>query len=132
MDRLAHKFEAMRNHVPEPAEEARAGSRIGMIAIGSSDYAARESCDQLQAEHSVAVSYLRLRAFPFTAHLTDFIRRHDRVYVIDQNRDAQLLLLMRLELEPDLIARLRSVRYYGGMPIDARTITDEIVKQEGK
>jgi 2-oxoglutarate ferredoxin oxidoreductase subunit alpha len=52
--------------------------------------------------------------------------------VIDQNRDAQLLMLMRMELEPDLIARLRSVRYYGGMPIDARTITDTIVKQEGK
>ena len=132
MDRLAHKFEVMRSHVPEPAEETRAGARIGMIAIGSSDYAARESCDQLQAEHGVAVSYLRPRAFPFTTHLAEFIRRHDRVYVIDQNRDAQLLLLMRLELEPDLIARLRSVRYYGGMPIDARTITDDVIKQEGK
>jgi 2-oxoglutarate ferredoxin oxidoreductase subunit alpha len=122
----------MRSHVPEPAEETRAGARIGIIAIGSSDYAARESCDQLQAEYGVAVSYLRLRAYPFTKHLEEFIRRHDRVYVIDQNRDAQLLMLMRMELEPDLIARLRSVRYYGGMPIDARTITDTIVKQEGK
>jgi 2-oxoglutarate ferredoxin oxidoreductase subunit alpha len=103
-----------------------------MIAIGSSDYAARESCDQLEAEYGVAVSYLRLRAYPFTAHLQDFIRSHDRVYVIDQNRDAQLLLMMRMELEPDLIARLRSVRYYGGLPIDARTITDDVIKQEGK
>ncbi len=132
MDRLAHKFEVMRSHVPEPAEETRAGARIGIIAIGSSDYAARESCDQLQAEYGVAANYLRLRAYPFTKHLEEFIRRHDRVYVIDQNRDAQLLMLMRMELEPDLIARLRSVRYYGGMPIDARTITDTIVKQEGK
>ncbi|MGO9615890.1 MAG: 2-oxoacid:acceptor oxidoreductase subunit alpha, partial [Bryobacteraceae bacterium] len=132
VDRLAHKFEVMRGHVPEPAQETRANARIGMIAIGSSDYAARESCDQLQAEYGVAVSYLRPRAYPFTPHLKDFIRRHDRVYVVDQNRDAQLLLLMRLELEPDLIARLRSIRYYGGLPIDARTITDEIVKQEGK
>ena len=132
MDRLAHKFEVMRGHLPEPAGETRAGARIGMIAIGSSDYAARESCDQLEAEYGVAVSYLRLRAFPFTAHLEEFIRRHDRVYVIDQNRDAQLLQLMRLDLEADLIARLRSVRYYSGMPIDARSITGEIVKQEGK
>ena len=53
------------------------------------------------------MSYLRPLAFPFSTHLAEFIRRHDRVYVIDQNRDAQLLLLMRLELEPDLIARLR-------------------------
>jgi len=132
MDRLAHKFEVMRGHVPEPVEETRAGARIGMIAIGSSDCAARESCDQLQAEYGMAVSYLRPRAYPFTTHLRDFIRRHERVYVVDQNRDGQLLLLMRLELEPELIARLRSVRYYGGMPIDARTITDEVVQQEGK
>jgi 2-oxoglutarate ferredoxin oxidoreductase subunit alpha len=132
MDRLAHKFETMRGEVPEPARETRAGARIGMIAIGSSDCSARESCDQLEAEHGVPVDYLRPRAFPFTTHLAEFIRGHDRVYVVDQNRDAQLLQLMRLELEPDLIARLRSVRYYGGMPIDARTITDEIVKQEAK
>jgi len=85
----------------------------------------------LQAEHGVAVSYLRLRAFPFTTHLEDFIRRHDRVYVIDQNRDGQLLQLMRLELAPDDIAKLHSVRYYGGLPLDARTVTDEIVRQEG-
>ncbi len=103
-----------------------------MIAIGTSDYAARESCDQLQAEYGMAASYLRLRAYPFTKHLEEFIRRHDRVYVIDQNRDAQLLMLMRMELEPDLIARLRSVRYYGGLPIDARTIADDVIKQEGK
>jgi len=132
VDRLAHKFEAMRQHVPTPAEELRAGARIGMIAIGSSDYAARESCDQLQAEYNLAVSYLRPRAYPFTPHLEDFIRRHDRVYVIDQNRDAQLLGLMRLELEAELIARLGSVRHYGGLPIDARSITDEIAKREGK
>jgi 2-oxoglutarate ferredoxin oxidoreductase subunit alpha len=64
--------------------------------------------------------------------LLDFIRRHDRVYVVDQNRDAQLLGLMRLELEPELIAKLRSLRYYGGLPLDARTVTDEIIRQEGK
>jgi 2-oxoglutarate/2-oxoacid ferredoxin oxidoreductase subunit alpha len=54
------------------------------------------------------------------------------VYVVDQNRDAQLLGLMRLELSPERIAKLRSVRYYGGLPLDARTLTDDIVKQEGK
>jgi 2-oxoglutarate ferredoxin oxidoreductase subunit alpha len=51
--------------------------------------------------------------------------------VIDQNRDAQLLALMRLELDADLIAKLRSVRYYGGLPLDARTVTEEIARQEG-
>ena len=52
--------------------------------------------------------------------------------MVDQNRDGQLLGLMRLEFDPDLIAKLRSLRYYGGLPLDARTVTDEIIRQEGK
>ncbi len=132
MDRLAHKFEVMRKHVPEPVVQIRDHARIGFIAVGTSDHAVRESCDQLKDEYDIDASYMRLKAYPFTHHLQDFIRRHDHVYVVDQNRDAQLLGLMRLELDADLIARLRSVRYYGGLPLDARTVTDEIVKQEGK
>ncbi len=132
MDRLAHKFEVMRKHVPEPVERVAAGSKIGFIAFGTSDYAVNESCDQLKAEYKIEASYLRLKAYPFTEHMLNFIRRHDRVYVVDQNRDAQLLGLMRLELDPDMIAKLRSVRYYGGLPLDARTVTDDVVKQEAK
>jgi 2-oxoglutarate ferredoxin oxidoreductase subunit alpha len=132
MDRLAHKFEVMRQHVPAPVEHVRDGARIGFVAVGTSDYAVRESCDQLEKEYSIAADYLRLRAYPFTEHLKDFIRRHHRVYVVDQNRDAQLLTLMRMEFEPALLAKLRSVRYYGGLPLDARTVTDEIVKQENQ
>ncbi len=132
MDRLAHKFEIMRQHVPEPVVHIAENARIGFVAWGTSDYAVRESCDQLQAEYGIPASYLRLRAYPFTPHLLDFIRRHDRVYVVDQNRDAQLLGLMRLELDAELIAKLRSLRYYGGLPLDARTVTDHIIAQEGK
>jgi 2-oxoglutarate ferredoxin oxidoreductase subunit alpha len=132
MDRLAHKFEVMRGRLPEPVVELREDARVGLIAIGTSDYAVRESRDQLQAEYGVPASYLRLKAYPFADQLKEFIRRHDRVYVVDQNRDAQLLGLMRLDLDADLIAKLRSVRYYGGLPLDARTVTAEVVKQEGK
>jgi 2-oxoglutarate ferredoxin oxidoreductase subunit alpha len=132
MDRLAHKFEVMRQFVPQPVIQEAEGAKIGFIAIGTSDYAVRESCDQLRDEYQLPVSYMRLKAYPFTSHLQDYIRRHDRVYVVDQNRDGQLLGLMRLELDADLIAKLRSVRYYGGLPLDARTVTDDIVKQEGK
>jgi 2-oxoglutarate ferredoxin oxidoreductase subunit alpha len=132
MDRLAHKFEVMRQHVPEPLVAIPDNARIGFVAFGTSDYAVRESCDQLKDEYGIEASYLRLKAYPFTQHLLDFIQRHDRVYVVDQNRDAQLLGLMRLEFEPELIAKLRSLRYYGGLPLDARTVTEEIVRQEGK
>ena len=131
MDRLAHKFEVMRQHVPGPVVTTPEKARIGFVACGTSDYAVRESCDQLKAEYGIEASYLRLRAYPFTEHLLDFIRRHDRVYVVDQNRDGQLLGLMRLELDVELIAKLRSLRYYGGLPLDARTVTDHIIAQEG-
>jgi 2-oxoglutarate/2-oxoacid ferredoxin oxidoreductase subunit alpha len=132
MDRLAHKFECMRPRVPKPVVHMVEGAKIGFVAIGTSDYAVRESCDQLKNEHGIDASYLRLKAYPFTDHLLDFIRAHERVYVVDQNRDAQLLGLMRLELDAGLIAKLRSVRYYGGLPLDARTVTDNILKQEAK
>jgi 2-oxoglutarate/2-oxoacid ferredoxin oxidoreductase subunit alpha len=131
MDRLARKFEAMRGHVPAPEVALNPKAAIGLICCGTSDDAVRESRDQLADEHGIATSYLRLKAYPFTGELAEFIGRHELVYVVDQNRDAQLLGLMRLELAPGLLARLRSVRYYGGLPLDARTVTGEIVRQEG-
>lgn len=132
VDRLAHKFEVMRAHVPAPLAVDEEGAEIGLIAVGTSDYAARESRDQLAKEHGIPASYMRLLAYPFHDDLVQFIRRHRRVYVIDQNRDAQLLALMRLDLAPEDAAKLRSVRYYGGLPLDARTVTDEVVRQEEK
>jgi 2-oxoglutarate ferredoxin oxidoreductase subunit alpha len=132
MDRLAHKFQTMRQHVPAPEIRFRKDAEIGFIACGTSHYAVSESCDQLLAEYDIPSSYLRLKAYPFTPDLVEFIERHERVYVVDQNRDAQLLALMRLEMTPEQIAKLRSIRYYGGLPLDARTVTDEIVRQEGK
>ena len=132
MDRLAHKFQTMRKHVPAPEIRFRKDAEIGFVACGTSHYAVGESCDQLLAEYDIPSSYLRLKAYPFTPDLVEFIERHERVYVVDQNRDAQLLSLMRLEMTPEQISKLRSIRYYGGLPLDARTVTDEVVRQEGK
>ena len=131
VDRLARKFDAMRGAVPRPEVRWNPLASFGVICAGTSRYAAEESCDQLRSEYGLEAAYLRFRAYPFGPGLRDFIHRHRRVYVIDQNRDGQLLQLMRLDLEPEDIAKLRSVRYYGGLPIDARTITDEIIRQEG-
>ncbi|HTT65949.1 MAG TPA: 2-oxoacid:acceptor oxidoreductase subunit alpha [Bryobacteraceae bacterium] len=132
MDRLAHKFQVMRQHVPPPEVHYHEDAEIGFVACGTSHYAVSESCDQLLAEYEVPASYLRLRAYPFTRELIEFIDRHERIYVVDQNRDAQLLALMRLEMTPEQISKLRSIRYYGGLPLDARTVTDEVVRQEEK
>jgi 2-oxoglutarate/2-oxoacid ferredoxin oxidoreductase subunit alpha len=132
MDRLARKFEGMRKAVPAPVVDYNDKAEIGFVALGTSHYAVDESRDQLRNELGIVTSYLRLRGYPFNQELTDFIRRHERVYVVDQNRDAQLLALMRLEFPPEDIARLRSLKYYGGLPLDARTITDNVAKQEGR
>jgi 2-oxoglutarate ferredoxin oxidoreductase subunit alpha len=131
VDRLRRKFESIRGEVPEPEFVAAAAGSIGLICCGTSKYAVEESADQLAREYGIDASWCRLKAYPFSPAMTSFIETHERVYVIDQNRDGQLLALMRLELAPELIAKLRSVRYYGGMPLDARTVTDEIVRQEG-
>jgi 2-oxoglutarate ferredoxin oxidoreductase subunit alpha len=131
MDRLARKFETIRAHLPAPHIDRKSKARVGLVCVGTSRYATEESRDQLRDEHGLETSYLRLKAYPFAPELADFVHRHERVYVVEQNRDAQLLALMRLEFDPELIARLRSVRYYGGLPLDARTVTDEIVRQEG-
>jgi 2-oxoglutarate ferredoxin oxidoreductase subunit alpha len=130
MDRLARKFETLRLHVPKPVVDTRPNAQIGFVAFGTSQYAMEESRDQLRAENGIETSYLRLKAYPFTQELHDFIERHERVYVVEQNRDAQLLSLMRMEFDPAETAKLKSVRYYGGLPIDARTITDNVLSQE--
>jgi 2-oxoglutarate ferredoxin oxidoreductase subunit alpha len=131
LDRLRHKFRVLSRHVPQPEVLPNDNASVGIICCGTSHWGAIESRDQLQREYGLETSYLRLKAYPFNAVLEEFLARHSRVYVIDQNRDAQLLGLLRLDLAPELVARLRSVRYYGGLPLDARTITDDIVSQEG-
>ncbi len=131
VDRLLRKFESIRARAPAPEVIDRPGAKIGLVYVGSSRYACEESRDQLAAEYGVEAGCLRLKAYPFTAQLGDFIDRHERVYVVEQNRDAQLLCLMRMELPVERIAKLRSVRHYSGLPIDARSVTREIVRQEG-
>lgn len=130
LDRLSRKFETARHAVPAPVIDDAAGARVGIIAYGTSHWAVLESRDQLAGEQGLATAYLRLRAYPFAYGVADFIAAHDRVYVVEQNRDGQMLSLLRQELPAAHIARLRSVRHYNGLPIDARSITDEIVALE--
>jgi 2-oxoglutarate ferredoxin oxidoreductase subunit alpha len=131
VDRLARKFETSRRHVPKPVVQQNPKAKVGLIAFGTSHFATEESRDQLREETGVETSYYRLRAYPFTEELAAFVDAHERVYVIEQNRDAQLLQLLKLELAPEQVAKLRSVLHYNGLPIDARSITDDVLAQEG-
>jgi 2-oxoglutarate ferredoxin oxidoreductase subunit alpha len=131
MDRLNRKFDTARKHVPPPEIERVAEAKIGLIGYGTSHWAIGESRDQLREETDVKTSYFRLRGYPFNADLSAFVDAHERLYVIEQNRDAQLLQLMKLELTPEQQTKLRSVLHYNGLPIDARSITDDVLAQEG-
>ena len=131
VDRLARKFETARNWMPEPVVEINRKASIGIIAYGTTHWAVIEGRDQLRMEAEVQTSYYRLSAYPFRTAMESFIERHARVYVVEQNRDAQMLSLMKLDLPAELSGRLRSVLHYSGNPIDARTISESILIQEG-
>ena len=131
MERIHRKFETARSMVPRP--EVQTGkSKIGIIGYGTSHWAITESRDQMRKEYSVEADYLRLRAYPFTREVHEFIEQHERVYVVEQNRDAQMLSLLKLDVRPELVVRMRSIAHIHGLPLDARSVTDEIMTMEGK
>ena len=134
MDRLARKFETARKYVPQPVLEEEPDAEVGVIAFGSSHWAVTEARDQLKLEKNLKIRYLRLRALPLTEALHSFVRSCQRVYVVEQNRDAQMAQLIRLELsqQPGQQDKIRSVLHYDGLPIDARSVADEIVALEKK
>ena len=130
MERLARKFETARSLVPAPEVVQTGKSPIGLIAFGSTDFALRESRDQLKKEYQLDTDYLRLRAFPFPPEVLAFIASHNRVYVVEQNRDAQMLSLLKLDIPAEQTPKLRSIRHFNGLPVDAHSITSELVRQE--
>ncbi len=132
MERLRRKFEHARSFVPVPVVQTMPNADVGIIAFGSSHWALTESRDQLRDEHKLATDYLRIRAYPFSHEIADFVRRHKRIYVVEQNRDAQMLSLLKLDLDVELVPKLRSVARLDGLPLDARSVTDEIVEMERK
>jgi len=128
LDRIARKHETARQWVPAPVVDD-AGNRAGLIAFGSTHFAVVEARDQLR-EAGVEVDYLRLRALPFSPEVVQYIERHDRVYVVEQNRDGQLFGLLRGELPGRLIDKLVSIRHYNGVPVDAHAISDPVLDAE--
>ena len=131
MDRLARKFDTARKLVPAPVEESEPGAEIGFIAFGTTHDALQESRDQLRNEKGLKPSYLRLRGYPFSPRVKDFITRHKHVYVVEQNRDGQMRDLLALEVGAEC-GRLRSIRHYTGVAIDARFVSNSILTQEGR
>src|SRR5258706_1498006 len=132
MERIKKKFETARSFVPRREEGANGKPEIGIIAYGTTHWAITEARDQLSLEHGVETDYLRVRSYPFTREVHEFIERHDRVYVVEQNRDGQMASLLKLDIKPESTPRLRSICHIHGLPIDARSVTDELMMREGK
>lgn len=129
VDRLARKVETARSHMPQPVVQGPDDAEIGIIAYGSSDVAVQECLDQLRQEYDVDAAYLRIRALPFSRDVAAFVKRHRRIYSVEQNRDGQMGDLIKLEVGGES-EKIRKVLHYNGLPIDARFITNQIVALE--
>ncbi len=130
IERLNKKWTTALKYVPKPVVDDK-GHKVGIIAYGTTDLCMRESRDQMKREHNLDADYLRIRSVPFHDEVKAFFEKHDRVYVIDQNRDGQMEQLLRMNYtEGRITDKIRSVRHYNGMPLDARTVTDAILSFE--
>ncbi|MDE2481626.1 MAG: 2-oxoacid:acceptor oxidoreductase subunit alpha [bacterium] len=128
LDRLTRKHDTARTVVPQPVVE-ESGHPVAILAYGTTHHAVVEARDLLEAD-GVPVDYLRLKALPLSPDVAAFIARHERVYVVEQNRDAQLFTLLRAELPNHLVSRIHSIRHYNGVPIDAHAIVDPLLAAE--
>ena len=131
VDRLARKHETAKKYVPAPIIED-AAAEVGIIGYGTSHWAIVEARHQLESEEGIKTAYMRLRAYPFPDEVVAFVKRYKRVYLVEQNRDAQMKTLFKIELPDGATNHVRSVLHYNGLPIDARSLTDDILVQEGR
>ncbi|MEY3031909.1 MAG: hypothetical protein RLZZ622_384, partial [Planctomycetota bacterium] len=124
VDRLRRKFAHAATLVPEPLVLKQEGADIGLVTVGGCDLAVREA-QQLLKEQGILVDVMRIRAFPFQEEVKEFIDSHETIYVIEQNRDAQLrsLLMIELGIPSD---DMTPILDYGGMPLTARVVVEAV------
>ena len=131
LDRLLVKWDTAKTLVPDAVLSKSAHqTSLGVIAYGSSDGAVIEARDRL-AEQGIYVNYLRIKAFPFSAEVLDFLHDHDTIFVVEQNRDAQMKALLMLEAN-DIADRLVSILHYNGMPIPSECVLNGISDHQAK
>ena len=129
VDRIKRKIDGAADAVPEPVFDRQDGATIGVITIGGCDAAVREAIATLRAE-GIRVDMMRVRGFPFSGQVAQFLESHEQLFVVEQNRDAQLRSLLAIELG---IARDRMtpVLDYGGLPLPARVVIDAVRATQG-
>jgi len=130
VDRLTRKLDTARKLAPQPLVDWR-DAEVSILAYGTSEAAAQEARDMLR-QSGIDSNYLRVRALPFSPDVHDFVAKSARVYVVDQNRDGQMHQLLTLDLEVPEIGKLRSIRHYDGLPLDALTVATSVREMERK
>jgi len=124
LDRLAIKFAAAAKAVPEPEVRLQPGASVGIVSLGGCHAAVIEAIDRLR-DQGIVADYMRIRAFPFNESVKAFLDSHGTVFVVEQNRDAQLRSLLAIETG---VARdaMVPVLDYGGMPLTARVVVTAV------
>ena len=129
LDRLVKKWETIRRTIAAPVlSPAKKATKVGLLAFGTTHWPIEEARAVLR-EKGVEFDYLRLRAFPFSDAVRDFFTKHDRVYVVEENRDAQMAGMLRIEL-PETSEKIRSVLHYDGLPLDADSVVEALLAHE--
>jgi 2-oxoglutarate ferredoxin oxidoreductase subunit alpha len=125
LDRLKRKFSTAVKYVPKPELIGKGdNNKVGIVSIGSCDGAVRETIDVL-ARQKIHVDYLRVKAFPFGLDVESFLSAHETIFVVEQNRDAQLRALLTLETAVEK-SKLQSILSYSGLPMTCEPIVDGI------
>jgi 2-oxoglutarate ferredoxin oxidoreductase subunit alpha len=127
VERLLRKHKAAAKFVPAPVIQKHEGARIGIVTLGGCDPAVREAIELLP-QRGIDADFMRIRGFPFHEDVEAFLNSHDVNFVVEQNRDAQLLSLLTLETGVAK-SKLRSVLAFGGFPLSAKNVIDGILEQ---
>jgi 2-oxoglutarate/2-oxoacid ferredoxin oxidoreductase subunit alpha len=128
MDRLLKKWHTAKDHVPKPVLVGNKSAKTGIIAYGTTDHAVIETLDRMP---DAPIKYLRIKGYPFSPEVEEFIKSCDKVYVVEQNRDGQMQQLLVNDI-PGYQEKLQSIRYYGGFPISADFVERELKNNLGK
>ncbi len=133
MDRLLKKFSTARSYIPQPILTGSGKNKVGILAYGSTHEPMLEAVHQLKTENGIEADYLRIRAYPFADSIKKFLADHEVVYLVEQNRDAQMASLLKMESGYEAYAtKIESILHYNGMPIDARFISTQILDLDSK
>lgn len=129
-DRIERKFKTALQYLPKPVLITMPGAKIGILSSGSADPAVVEARDLLQKE-GVKTDYLRVRSLPFAPEMKDFFETHDKIYIVEINRDGQMLQLLKIDF-PEYAVKMVKAAHMDGLPLTAKWVKEQILAREEK